>query len=66
MDKPTLALFLLFVAYTIAVYAPIHPQARYSIPVMPLRSMSAAIPLSHIMGHVFRRRARAELQSAPP
>lgn len=66
MDKPTLALFLLFVAYTIAVYAPIHAQARYSIPVMPLLSMLAAIPLCQIMGHAFRRRARGELQSAPP
>lgn len=52
MHKPTLSLMLLLVLYTMAVYAPIHAQARYSIPIMPLLSIFASIPLSALM---FRR-----------
>ena len=52
MHKPTLSLMLLLVLYTMGVYAPIHAQARYSIPIMPLLSIFASIPLSALM---FRR-----------
>jgi Dolichyl-phosphate-mannose-protein mannosyltransferase len=57
MDKPTLVLLLLFVGYTVAVYAPIHAQARYSLQVMPILAILAAIPICNLMARVFRRRS---------
>jgi hypothetical protein len=48
MDKSVLALLLLFVAYTVAVYAPIHAQARYSLPVMPILAILAAVPICRL------------------
>ena len=50
MHKPTLWLLLLFVVYTMGVYVPIHAQARYSIPIMPILSMLAAISISKFLG----------------
>jgi hypothetical protein len=49
IDKPALALLLLFVAYTMGVYVPIHAQARYSIPLMPILAIFAAIPLALLL-----------------
>jgi Dolichyl-phosphate-mannose-protein mannosyltransferase len=63
MDKPTLALLLLFVGYTMAVYAPIHAQARYSLQVMPILAILAAIPICTVMARVSRTRAR-DVQAA--
>lgn len=45
MDRPALILLLLFVAYTMAVYAPIHAQARYSMVLVPILSIFAAVPI---------------------
>jgi 4-amino-4-deoxy-L-arabinose transferase-like glycosyltransferase len=57
MHKPTLWLMLLFVVYTMGVYVPIHAQARYSIPIMPILSILAAITLCKLTGRVLRRDA---------
>lgn len=43
-----MAPMLLFMAYTVAVYAPILAQARYSIPLMPFVSIFAAIYLCRL------------------
>jgi 4-amino-4-deoxy-L-arabinose transferase-like glycosyltransferase len=64
MHKPTLWLMLLFVLYTMGVYVPIHAQARYSIPIMPILSILAAITLCRLTGRVLRRNAAAV--SLPP
>jgi hypothetical protein len=50
-------LMLLFVVYTMGVYVPIHAQARYSIPIMPILSILAAITLCKLTGRVLRRDA---------
>jgi 4-amino-4-deoxy-L-arabinose transferase-like glycosyltransferase len=64
MHKPTLWLMLLFVLYTMAVYVPIHAQARYSIPIMPILSILAAISICKLLGRVARRGAAGA--SDPP
>jgi 4-amino-4-deoxy-L-arabinose transferase-like glycosyltransferase len=64
VNKPTLWLLLLFVLYTMAVYVPIHAQARYSIPIIPILSIFAAISISKLAGRMFPRRA-ADV-SGPP
>jgi len=43
---PKFGLLLLFVLYTMGTYLPIHAQARYSIPLVPVLSMLAAIAMS--------------------
>jgi 4-amino-4-deoxy-L-arabinose transferase-like glycosyltransferase len=45
MDRSALTLLLLFVAYTVTVYAPIHAQARYSMVLVPILSLFAAVPI---------------------
>jgi 4-amino-4-deoxy-L-arabinose transferase-like glycosyltransferase len=45
MDRSALTLLLLFVGYTMAVYAPIHAQARYSMVLVPILSLFAAVPI---------------------
>jgi 4-amino-4-deoxy-L-arabinose transferase-like glycosyltransferase len=45
MDRSVLTLLLLFVAYNIAVYAPIHAQARYSLAVVPILAVLGAVPI---------------------
>jgi competence protein ComGC len=57
MDKRTLALLVLFVAYTMGVYVPIHAQARYSLSVMPILAILAALPISMLIGSAVRRRS---------
>jgi len=49
MDRPALILLLLFVAYTVAVYAPIHAQARYSMVLVPILSIFAAVPICRLL-----------------
>ena len=49
MDRPALILLLLFVAYTVAVYAPIHAQARYSMVLVPILSIFAAVPIFRLL-----------------
>jgi dolichyl-phosphate-mannose-protein mannosyltransferase len=44
-DRLTLILVSLFVAYSLAVYVPMHAQARYSIPLVPLLAVFAGMPL---------------------
>jgi hypothetical protein len=43
---------------------PIHAQARYSIPIMPILSILAAITLCRLTGRVLRR--NAAIVSLPP
>jgi hypothetical protein len=64
MHKPTLSLMLLFVLYTMAVYAPIHAQARYSIPILPILSILAAIPLCKLMARALGHRSAGAPQPA--
>ncbi len=45
LDRSTLWICLLFVAYTMCVYALIHALARYSAPLVPILAVFAAIPL---------------------
>jgi 4-amino-4-deoxy-L-arabinose transferase-like glycosyltransferase len=45
LDRVTLAMLLLFVFYTMCVYAPIHALARYSVPLVPILAILAAIPI---------------------
>ncbi|MDP9064610.1 MAG: glycosyltransferase family 39 protein [Pseudomonadota bacterium] len=42
---PAPALLLLFLLYSMGVYLPIHAQARYSIPIIPLMAIFAAVTL---------------------
>lgn len=48
-DRALLGPIILFIAYSVAVYAPIHAQARYSVPLVPFLAMLAAIPLSRLL-----------------
>ncbi len=59
-DHAVLASLLLFVVYTVAVYAPIHAQARYSVPMVPILALFAAIPLARLgERHFAKQRASA-------
>lgn len=59
-DGALLACLLLFVVYTVAVYAPIHAQARYSVPMVPILAMFGAIPLARgLQRHFAKQRASA-------
>lgn len=64
LDKPTFGLFALFVVYTLGVYIPIHAQARYSIPIMPLLTVLAAIPIARCVGFLSRRPGSAPVAHA--
>ncbi len=66
MHKPTLWLMLLFVLYTMAIYVPIHAQARYSIPIMPILSILAAVPICKLLFRGRHRRAVSEPRPAVP
>lgn len=48
-DRELLRIVLLFVGYTVAVYAPIHAQARYSVPLVPLLALFAAVPIARLL-----------------
>jgi 4-amino-4-deoxy-L-arabinose transferase-like glycosyltransferase len=61
MDRTALTLLALFVAYTMAVYVPMHAQARYAVPLIPILALFAAVPLCRF---ALRRRA-AEPTPAP-
>jgi hypothetical protein len=41
-EAPGIGLYVLFCAYSMLVYVPIHAQARYSIPTVPLLALIAA------------------------
>jgi hypothetical protein len=49
-NRAFLATLLLFVCYSVAVYAPIHAIARYSIPLIPILAVFAAIPVAKVLG----------------
>jgi hypothetical protein len=66
MDRPTLGLLLLFVLYTVGVYVPIHAQARYSIPLVPILSILAAIPVARLLAFGARRAGAGGPLPAPP
>ncbi|MGA8706163.1 MAG: glycosyltransferase family 39 protein [Steroidobacteraceae bacterium] len=55
-DPALLACLLLFVVYSEAVYAPIHAQARYSVPMVPILALFAAIPLARLGERLFSKR----------
>ena len=55
IHKPTFGLCALFLVYTLGVYIPIHAQARYSIPIMPLLAILAAIPIARCFGFLSPR-----------
>ena len=51
-DRVVLFQLLLFIGYTVAVYIPIHAQARYSIPLVPVLAIFAAIPIVRLWSRV--------------
>lgn len=55
MDRTALTLLALFVAYTMAVYVPMHAQARYAVPLIPILALFAAMPVCRFI-----------LRGAPP
>jgi Dolichyl-phosphate-mannose-protein mannosyltransferase len=61
-DQATLACLLLFIIYTVGVYVPIHAQARYSVPLVPILAILGAVALGTI---IERRRSRRHLEGAP-
>ena len=66
MDRPALILLLLFVAYTMAVYAPIHAQARYSMVLIPILSIFAAVPIGRLLVSRSKRRRSSRPEAARP
>lgn len=62
-DGALLACLLLFVVYTIAVYAPIHAQARYSVPMVPVLALFAAIPLARLCERHFAKQRASSLDA---
>jgi len=66
MDRPTLGLLLLFMLYTVGVYVPIHAQARYSMALIPILSILAAIPIARFIALRWRGAAGAEPPSVQP
>lgn len=54
-DRAVAACLLLFVIYSEAVYAPIHAQARYSVPMVPILALFAAIPLARLLQRHFAK-----------
>jgi hypothetical protein len=48
-QRGTLLALITFVIYTMAVCAPIHAEARYSVPLVPILSLFAAIALSRLI-----------------
>jgi Dolichyl-phosphate-mannose-protein mannosyltransferase len=53
MERPAWGLFVLFILYTMAVYVPIHAQARYSTPLVPILAIFAAIALERLFTRRF-------------
>ena len=43
---------LLFVVYLVAVCAPIHAEARYSVPLIPFLAILAAIPICRLIEYL--------------
>jgi hypothetical protein len=52
-DKHNAAMSLLlwFVVYTVLVYMTIHAQARYSVPLVPILAIFAAVPICRLYAH---------------
>ncbi len=48
-DGRNIGLLVLFILYYMAVHVAVHAQARYSIPVIPVVSILAAIPLAALL-----------------
>lgn len=65
LDRVTLAMLLLFVAYTMCVYAPIHALARYSVPLIPILAILGAMPICRWIGGGSRDRSTQAWQRAP-
>jgi predicted membrane-bound dolichyl-phosphate-mannose-protein mannosyltransferase len=52
MERPAWGLFVLFILYTMAVYVPIHAQARYSTPLAPILAIFAAFALERLFSRL--------------
>lgn len=48
-DRRLIGFFALLIVYTMSVYLPIHAQARYSVPLVPILSILAAWPVSRLL-----------------
>jgi competence protein ComGC len=58
-DRTLLGPMVLFIGYSVAVYAPIHAQARYSVPLVPILAMLAAVPIARLVGRFISDRSPA-------
>jgi hypothetical protein len=56
-ERPIVFCMFLFALYSIAVCAPIHAEARYSVPLLPILVIFAAIPLSRLVDRLRHRQA---------
>jgi 4-amino-4-deoxy-L-arabinose transferase-like glycosyltransferase len=56
-DRPTVMVLLLFGAYTVMIYMPIHAQARYSVPLVPIMAILSAIPICKLLEYRFGNRS---------
>ena len=63
MERPAWGLLVLFILYTMAVYVPIHAQARYSTPLVPILAIFAAIALETLF---IRRFSTAQRHAIAP
>jgi len=57
-DARVLGPLVLFLAYSFAIYLPILAQARYSIPLVPVLAIGAAVSLRELARHRALRQAR--------
>lgn len=61
-ERSTLQILLLFLVYSMAVCLPIQAQARYSVPMIPVIAIIAALPLSRLL----ERRGRFAMNIQSP
>jgi 4-amino-4-deoxy-L-arabinose transferase-like glycosyltransferase len=57
-ERPIVFCMFLFALYSIAVCAPIHAEARYSVPLVPILAIFAAIPLSRLVDRLRDRKVQ--------
>lgn len=63
MYKPTFGLLMLYILYTMAVYVPVLAEARYSMPLVPILAIFAAIPVGRLVA--WRLRSEGEMAIGP-
>jgi hypothetical protein len=64
MERTAWGLFVLFILYTMAVYVPIHAQARYSTPLVPILAIFAAMAIERLFTRRFKLGEGPEFQPA--